>query len=165
MASIGPKDALEDMIVSQMLVCYDLSMECYAYSPNSKNCSREDQLYSRMRYLLLGSKLSHAFTALVDALNYRRGKGQQHILVEHVHVHSGGQAVVGNIRNTAGGLRRSTGDCTQKPKCKDAAGTPSLPALRSKVQKSRRGALHGSCNGERPLPSARWQDTPHTEGQ
>jgi hypothetical protein len=32
---------------------------------------------------------------LLDALNHHRGKGQQKITVEHVHIHSGGQAVVG----------------------------------------------------------------------
>jgi len=35
-------------------------------------------------------------------LNRHRGKGQQKMTVEHVHVHEGGQAIVGNIE--AGGL-------------------------------------------------------------
>jgi hypothetical protein len=34
---------------------------------------------------------------LLDALNRHRGKGQQKVTVEHVHVHSGGQAVVGTV--------------------------------------------------------------------
>jgi hypothetical protein len=34
---------------------------------------------------------------LLDTLNRHRGKGQQKVTVEHVHVHKGGQAIVGNI--------------------------------------------------------------------
>jgi hypothetical protein len=42
-------------------------------------------------------KLSRTFAVLLDALNRHRGKGQQKVTVEHVHVHSGGQAVVGVV--------------------------------------------------------------------
>jgi hypothetical protein len=31
-------------------------------------------------------------------LNRHRGKGQQKVTVDHVHVHSGGQAIVGNVQ-------------------------------------------------------------------
>jgi len=36
-------------------------------------------------------------TKFLEALNKHRGKGQQKVTVEHVHVHEGGQAVVGNV--------------------------------------------------------------------
>ena len=35
---------------------------------------------------------------LLEALNRNRGKGQQKVTVEHVHVHSGGQAIVGAVQ-------------------------------------------------------------------
>jgi len=37
----------------------------------------------------------------VEALQRYRGKGQQKVTVEHVHVHAGGQAIVGAV--TPGG--------------------------------------------------------------
>jgi hypothetical protein len=40
---------------------------------------------------------------VLDALNRYRGKGQQKVTVEHVHVHAGGQAVVGTIQTPGGG--------------------------------------------------------------
>lgn len=45
----------------------------------------------------------------VEALQRYRGKGQQRVTVEHVHVHQGGQAIVGAV--TAGGeaLSKSEG--------------------------------------------------------
>lgn len=39
----------------------------------------------------------------MDALNKHRGKGQQKVTVEHVHVSHGGQAIVGNITQGGGG--------------------------------------------------------------
>jgi hypothetical protein len=39
------------------------------------------------------------FTAQLDALNKYRGKGEQKMEVKHVHVHEGGQAIVGNVNH------------------------------------------------------------------
>jgi uncharacterized protein YcbX len=43
------------------------------------------------------NKLARTFASQVEALNRHRGKGQQKVTVEHVHVHEGGQAIVGNV--------------------------------------------------------------------
>ena len=55
----------------------------------------------------LGIKCSQSTTVvlgkLLEALNRHRGKGQQKVTVEHVHVHNGGQAIVGNVEGD--GLR------------------------------------------------------------
>ena len=49
------------------------------------------------------NKLSRTYAALLEALNRHRGKGQQKVTVEHVHVHAGGQAVVGMVDAPARG--------------------------------------------------------------
>jgi hypothetical protein len=42
---------------------------------------------------------SRTFVELLAALDRKRGKGgQQKVTVEHVHVHQGGQAIVGNVQ-------------------------------------------------------------------
>jgi hypothetical protein len=43
----------------------------------------------------------------VEALQRYRGKGQQKVTVEHVHVRSGGQAIVGTIHPGGGGKKKS----------------------------------------------------------
>jgi hypothetical protein len=49
------------------------------------------------------SRLQRAFTTQMDALsNIRRG-GRQKVVVEHVHVYPGGQAIVGNVTHTRRG--------------------------------------------------------------
>jgi hypothetical protein len=49
------------------------------------------------------NKLARTFTTQMEALNRYRGKGQQKMTVEHVHVHEGGQAIVGNVTKGGGG--------------------------------------------------------------
>jgi len=39
----------------------------------------------------------------MEALKKYRGKGEQKMTVEHVHVHNGGQAIVGDVHQKAGG--------------------------------------------------------------
>jgi hypothetical protein len=50
-----------------------------------------------------GALQSRTYATLLEALNRHRGKGQQKVTVEHVHVHSGGQAVVGMVETPGGG--------------------------------------------------------------
>ena len=44
---------------------------------------------------------------LLEALNRRRGKGQQKVTVEHVTVNAGGQAVVGSVTTQGRGAGRN----------------------------------------------------------
>ena len=48
-------------------------------------------------------KLMRTYTAQVEALAKLRRGGNQTVRVEHVHVHSGGQAIVGNVTHPGGG--------------------------------------------------------------
>jgi hypothetical protein len=43
------------------------------------------------------NKLARTFATQVEALKRYRTGGEQRVTVEHVHVHSGGQAIVGNV--------------------------------------------------------------------
>jgi hypothetical protein len=47
------------------------------------------------------NKLLRTFSTLVETLKKYRSGGEQKVTVEHVHVHAGAQAVVGNVQ--AGG--------------------------------------------------------------
>jgi len=67
----------------------------------------EQTFEGRRDNLNQASKLSRNFVATMDALDRHRGKGQQKITVEHVNVHAGGQAIVGNVSPNDGSSRRS----------------------------------------------------------
>ena len=52
-------------------------------------------------YLRQGARLSKALVSLSDALANRRDRGRRFVTVEHVHVHAGGQAIVGAVTSPA----------------------------------------------------------------
>ena len=96
---IKPQDEIEGMIGAQLIACHNASMECYrrAMLPDIPFDTRHGNLNS-------ANKLSRTYAALVESLNRHRGKGQQKVTVEHVHVHEGGQAIVGNVESPGGGF-------------------------------------------------------------
>ena len=61
-------------------------------------CAAESQTVKVVdRYVNWASRLSQTFVAQMEALNRYRGKGPQKVVVEYVHVHKGGQAIVGTF--------------------------------------------------------------------
>jgi hypothetical protein len=78
-SSIGPRDHVEVMLINQMIGTHWNAMKLLSTKPRD------------------AARLLRAFTAQVEALrNYRR-KGEQRMIIEHVTVEAGGQAVVSNV--------------------------------------------------------------------
>ena len=100
LSGIAPRDVMEGMLAAQMLACHHASMDCFRRATNG-----ELSVQVRNEALSQAGKLSRTYAMLVEALNRHRGKGQQKVTVEHVHVHSGGQAIVGNVKHPGGGAR------------------------------------------------------------
>jgi hypothetical protein len=98
MIGMKPRDALEGMLIAQLIATYNAAMECYRRATiTDQSCE------ARRENLTQASKLSRTYAALTEALDRHRGKGHQRITVEHVNVHAGGQAIVGDV--TSGGKR------------------------------------------------------------
>src|SRR3981189_2142583 len=95
---IAPNDELEGMVAAQLVACHNASMECYR-----RAMIGEQSFESRRENLSQANKLSRTYATLLEALNRHRGKGQQKVTVEHIHVHQGGQAIVGNVQSQGGG--------------------------------------------------------------
>jgi hypothetical protein len=95
---INPSDELEGMLAAQLVGCHNASMECYR-----RAMIGEQTFEGRRENLSQANKLSRTYATLLEALNRHRGKGQQKVTVEHVHVHEGGQAIVGSVEG--GGMR------------------------------------------------------------
>ena len=99
-SGIKPQDELEGMLAAQMIGVHNLSMEFLERAAKLDNPELVTQNVER------ATKLLRTFTAQVEALNRYRGKGQQKMTVEHVHVHEGGQAFVGVVdRPASSGLK------------------------------------------------------------
>jgi hypothetical protein len=94
-------------------------------------------------------KLSCTFAMLLEALNRHRGKGQQKMTVEHVHVHSGGQAVVGMVGTSGAGDNAKIEGQPHAAQIAYAA----QPEMRC-PQPQDRAAVPAAGDGERPLSHA-----------
>ena len=97
MAGIAPQDEIEGMLAAQMIACHSSAMECFR-----RAMIKEQPFEGRNQNLNFANKLSRTYALHMEALDKHRGKGQQKVTVEHVHVHQGGQAIVGNVSTGAG---------------------------------------------------------------
>ena len=92
---IGPENEMEALLASQMAATHALAMMLVGRT------RRVDQLQQAAVNGGLAIKLLRTFTLQAETLAKLRRGGGQTVRVEHVHVHSGGQAIVGNV--TGGG--------------------------------------------------------------
>lgn len=97
MTEIGPRDAAEGLLITQMVAIHNQSM---AMMRKVHDLDRIEQIE---KYLNLVTKLQRTFIAQMEALNKHRRKGQQKVIVEHVNVNEGGQAIVGSVSHMGGG--------------------------------------------------------------
>jgi hypothetical protein len=149
---INPRDELEGMMAAQLIASHHAAMECYR-----RAMIGEQTFQGRSENLNQANKLSRSFSTLLDALNRHRGKGQQKVTVEHVHVHSGGQAIVGAVA-PGGGIASKE---EEQPHAKQLAYAPE-PPLRG--TDTAREPVSVASDGERPMPDARGSLTRRTEG-
>ncbi|MGY0571650.1 hypothetical protein ACTGJ9_011845 [Bradyrhizobium sp. RDM12] len=92
-----PQDEFEGMLAVQMIGAHNAAMECHR-----RAMIHEQSFAGRQEALNQANKLSRTYATLLEALNRHRGKGQQKVVVEHVHVYQGGQAIVGNVAGGGG---------------------------------------------------------------
>jgi hypothetical protein len=86
---------------------------------------------------------------LLEALNRHRGKGQQKMTVEHVHVQPGGKALVGVVGSPSGDHVNIEGQAHAQAQI----GYAQQPEMRC-PQPQDRAAVPAAGDGERPLSHA-----------
>ena len=101
---IEPKDAVEAMLAAQMAAVHNATMTFARRLAHVENIPQQDAAERAF------NKLARTFATQLEALKRYRTGGEQKMTVEHVHVHEGGQAIVGNVQGGGGGAkkRRST---------------------------------------------------------
>ncbi len=88
---VEPKDQVETMLAAQMAAVHMATMTFARRLAHVDNIPQQDSAERAF------NKLARTFTTQVAALKQYRTGGQQKMTVEHVHVHEGGQAIVGNV--------------------------------------------------------------------
>jgi hypothetical protein len=89
--SIKPRDAVEAMLVAQMVSVHVMAMRCAYHLANADDIARQD---SAGRAL---GRLARTFPAQIEALSRYRQNGEPAITVQNVRVQDGGNAIVGNV--------------------------------------------------------------------
>src|SRR4030081_1377554 len=94
---IGANDEIEAMLAVQMVATHFVATRALRRLKAPDTIPQQDSNGN------LAVKLLRTFAAQTEALQRYRGKGQQKLTVEHVHVHTGGQAIVGSVSQSGGG--------------------------------------------------------------
>lgn len=97
--SLGANDPLMAMLATQMATIHDLQQHHYLVARRISS-SEQAQYHTN-----IAAKLSNVFVQQATLLHKLQGRGQQKVVVEHVHVNNGGQAIVGNIGGVGSGRK------------------------------------------------------------
>ena len=99
MHGLKPRDEMEGALVTQMVGAHNLIMDFMGRAMVPGQTVDGVDANTNRAY-----KLMNVFLKQVEALNKYRGKMvEQKVTVEHVHVHSGGKAIVGHVEGKQAG--------------------------------------------------------------
>jgi hypothetical protein len=104
LSGIQPQDEIEGMLAVQMIGVHNMAMETL------KRAMLSDQTFEgKQANVAQSTKMLRTFMAQMEALKKYRSGGQQRIVVEHVNVSEGGQAIVGVVNQGGGGNNKNHG--------------------------------------------------------
>ena len=121
--SIKPADGMEAMLAMQMVGAHSAAMECLrrAMVPAQSFEGRASKLGHAQKMMSL-------YARQLVALDKHRGKREQTVTVKHVHVASGGQAIIGNVESGTVREPQSGPAASTQPPSLEAPSVP-LPAM------------------------------------
>lgn len=96
--SLGAKGLQEHLLSTQLLGIHDLQQKLLSYASRTMSYPEENQYY-----INAVTKLSNVFVSQVTLLQKLQGQSQQKVTVEHLHIHGGAQAIVGQVNANTGG--------------------------------------------------------------
>ena len=94
--AIRPADEIEAMLAVQMVATYETAMDMLMRAKHA------DPMPTLQEYGSLAVKLLRTYTTQVEALARLRRGGEQRVIVQHVNVNEGGQAIVGAVSHPGG---------------------------------------------------------------
>jgi hypothetical protein len=106
-AGIQPENEVEAMLAVQMAATHDAAMSMLRIARKEATADAIEIVGG------FAVKLLRTYTAQIEALAKLRRKGEQTVRVEHVHVHSGGKAIVGAVNHQPGGGGGAIGNSDQ----------------------------------------------------
>ncbi|GLI91093.1 hypothetical protein [Methylocystis echinoides] len=143
----NPRNQFEAMLAAQMAVVHVATMTLARRLGNVKNLAEQDSAANAL------TKLSRTFTGQLDALKRYRHGGEQKVIVQHVNVNDGGQAIVANVTQAEQAKRPGATAPGAAPALTHSEQAP-MPILdeRQAAPVHRENAKETKANGRRPPP-------------
>lgn len=117
--SIAPRDAIEAMLVAQMVSVHVMAMRCAHRLAGADDIAWQE---SATRAL---ARLTRTFPAQIEALSRYRSNCEPTVTVQNLSVQDGGSAIVGNVTQHASVI------------VADAANAPTIPARKPRERMHR----------------------------
>lgn len=95
--SVAPRDGLEALLATQMGAIHAATMMMARRLNHVETIAQQDAAERAL------NKLARTFATQMEALKRYRTGGQQRVIVEHVTVNAGGQAIVGSVQQGGAG--------------------------------------------------------------
>jgi hypothetical protein len=89
---MAPRDPIERMLAVQMAATHVSTIRAGRWMATSDNLPQVQAHYTGF------NKLARTFANQVEAMRKHRTGGEQRVIVQHVNVADGGQAIVGNVQ-------------------------------------------------------------------
>src|SRR5438067_4656279 len=146
-ADIAPRNALEGIMVAQIIATNNVSMKCYL------DAMAADSPEKRNDFVNMGTKATRSLNGLIDALCRNRGKERPQVSVGDVSVNQGGQAIVG-VTNEPSAAPAARKRAAKRGTRADQPTTPmrsahrkQTPCQSSPVRGKTRCRMHGGAAG------------------
>ncbi len=99
MIELKPKDGFEGMLINNMVATFNQAMYYFqlANIPDNRGSTK-----IQSSIMNIAIKLMRVYNQQLETLDKHRNKGKQKMTVEHIHIHKGGQAIVGEIHQGGG---------------------------------------------------------------
>jgi hypothetical protein len=92
LSEIGPTTGVQTMLAVQMIGVHEAAVKALVMTKSAQDVVIQEAIFLR------ATRLMRLFNEQLEAMAKLKGTaGQQKVIVEHVHVHQGGQAVVGVV--------------------------------------------------------------------
>jgi hypothetical protein len=148
-AAVAPENELEAALAVQMAGCHALTTDLIGRAAGAENLQHM-QAFGNMAV-----KLQRTFTAQIEALARLRGKGQQTVRVEHVTVHPGGQAIVGDVHHHPLGAPGGKPEMKEPPHATTAAAASAQGRSALPSPDAQGLGVPITSHAERPVPAPR----------
>ena len=143
--SMAPQDPAEALLVAQMAAIHQAAMMLARRLNHVDTIPQQDAAERAL------NKLARTYAAQMEALKRYRAKVQQTVRVEHVTVESGGQAVVGNVVQGGGPMKKpDVSPMHSAPRCMARSKRSGLPCRNPAVRGWTVCRMHGARGGSKP---------------